>query len=253
MEAQKKNGRLRNGLSEFLQPVSLGIFVGIAFLVVPELIGAIKLLGQSVVTFLDTLARAEENADLSQMPYGTYLSQIDIDWIGLKNQLEQWLSNQSGMIVDQVMSAVSSAAGGLVTAFIGLVFSIYALARKESLKGQICRLIRTWLPQKFGNALIHVSSVCNTTFHEFIVGQVTEAVILGTLCTVGMLILRIPYAPMIGALVGITTLIPYVGSGRRHNRWQFIRPPWNAAGRSHRIGGIFFAERSDDDARKSRS
>lgn len=112
MEAQKKNGRLRNGLSEFLQPVSLGIFVGIAFLVVPELIGAIKLLGQSVVTFLDTLARAEENADLSQMPYGTYLSQIDIDWIGLKNQLEQWLSNQSGMIVDQVMSAVSSAAGG---------------------------------------------------------------------------------------------------------------------------------------------
>ena len=84
MEAQKKNGRLRNGLSEFLQPVSLGIFVGIAFLVVPELIGAIKLLGQSVVTFLDTLARAEENADLSQMPYRTYLSQIDIDWIGLK-------------------------------------------------------------------------------------------------------------------------------------------------------------------------
>ena len=42
--------------------------------------------------------------------------------------------------------------------------------------------------------------------------QATEAVILGTLCTVGMLILRPPYAPMIGALVGVTALIPIVGA-----------------------------------------
>ena len=54
--------------------------------------------------------------------------------------------------------------------------------------------------------------MCNTTFHEFIVGQVTEAFILGSLCAVGMMLLRIPYAPMIGALVGVTALIPYVGA-----------------------------------------
>jgi len=39
-----------------------------------------------------------------------------------------------------------------------------------------------------------------------------EAVILGSLCAIGMLILKIPYAPMIGALVGVTALIPYVGA-----------------------------------------
>lgn len=39
-----------------------------------------------------------------------------------------------------------------------------------------------------------------------------EAIILGTLCAIDMLILRIPYAPMIGALVGVTALIPYVGA-----------------------------------------
>ena len=43
-------------------------------------------------------------------------------------------------------------------------------------------------------------------------GQKTEAVILGTLCGVGMAILRIPYAPMVGALVGVTALILYVGA-----------------------------------------
>ena len=36
--------------------------------------------------------------------------------------------------------------------------------------------------------------------------------ILGTLCTVGMLIFQFPYAPMIGAFVGVTALIPIVGA-----------------------------------------
>lgn len=39
-----------------------------------------------------------------------------------------------------------------------------------------------------------------------------EAIILGTLCMIGMVILRIPYAPMVGALVGVTALIPVVGA-----------------------------------------
>ena len=49
-------------------------------------------------------------------------------------------------------------------------------------------------------------------FRQFIVGQTTESGILGTLCDIGMEILRIPYAPMVGALVGVTALIPYVGA-----------------------------------------
>ena len=91
-------------------------------------------------------------------------------------------------------------------------FSIYILANKEKLKRQISRLIRVWLPKKFGEWSIHVASVCGRNFKLFVAGQTTEAIILGTLCAIGMLILRIPYAPMIGALVGVTALIPYVGA-----------------------------------------
>ena len=57
----------------------------------------------------------------------------------------------------------------------------------------------------------------NNSFHNYIVGQCTEAVILGILCTIGMLILRLPYASMIGALIAFTALIPvagaYIGAG----------------------------------------
>lgn len=101
---------------------------------------------------------------------------------------------------------------GVYEFFIGLVFSIYILADKETLKRQTLRLVRVWFPKRFGRSIIHIVSVCNRSFRNFIAGQAIEAVILGTLCTIGMLILRLPYAPMIGALVGVTALIPIVGA-----------------------------------------
>lgn len=90
--------------------------------------------------------------------------------------------------------------------------SLYILGSKDKLKAQFTRLIRAWLPEGAGGYLIHVASVCNTTFRQFIVGQTIEAVILGLLCSMGMLILRIPYAPTIGALVGVMALIPIAGA-----------------------------------------
>ncbi len=54
--------------------------------------------------------------------------------------------------------------------------------------------------------------VANESFSSFIVGQCTEAVILGVLCTIGMIIFRFPYATMTGAVVGATALIPIVGA-----------------------------------------
>lgn len=190
----------------------MGIFVGVSFLVIPELIEAVKLIAEIAVTALDTLAQLEESTDLSQMPLGEYLTKIDVDWVGLKNQLEQWFSDRGGAVVNQAVDAIGTVVGNLVTFFIGLVFSIYGLANKELLKKQFCRLIRVWLPHKIGESLFHISSVCSRTFRHFIAGQATEAVILGTLCMIGMAILRIPYAPMIGALVGVTALIPIVGA-----------------------------------------
>ncbi len=60
-------------------------------------------------------------------------------------------------------------------------------------------------------------AVTNDCFRRYIIGQCTEAVILGVFCIFGMLVLRFPYAVMIGTLIGFTVLIPiagaYIGAG----------------------------------------
>ena len=57
-----------------------------------------------------------------------------------------------------------------------------------------------------------VAAIFDDCFHRYIVGQCLEAVILGVLCIIGMLLLRMPYATMIGTLVGFTALIPIAGA-----------------------------------------
>lgn len=190
----------------------LGIFTGVAFLVLPEIVNAVRLVAQIILSCIDQATFLEENIDFSDFPFGEYLEQIDIDWAQLKINLQEWIMSQRDVLLKQAAGTVSSMATGFMNFFIGLVFSIYILANKEKLKTQIRWLIHAWLPKKLGVSLIHIVSICNVSFRNFIAGQATEAVILGTLCTVGMLILRLPYAPMVGTLVGVTALIPIGGA-----------------------------------------
>ena len=208
-----KHKKAKRPLAIFLSLVFvLGIFTGVAFLVLPEIVGAVRLVAQIILSGIDQATFLEENIDFSTFPFGEYLEQIDIDWGQLKLNLEDWTMSQRDVLLKQAAGTVSSIATGFVNFFIALVFSIYILANKEKLKSQATRLVHAWLSEKLGVSLIHIVSICNVSFRNFIAGQATEAVILGTLCTIGMLILRLPYAPMVGALVGVTALIPIVGA-----------------------------------------
>ena len=190
----------------------IGIFVGIAVLVIPEFTGAISIVVTSITGAMEQLAELDSSTDFSQMPFAHQLSILDIDWLSLKAQLENWIQKISTMILDGTANALGSLASSLLDGVVAFVFSIYILANKETLARQISRLARVWLPNRFVNHMGHICTVSADVFRQFIVGQTTEAVILGTLCGVGMAILRIPYAPMVGALVGVTALIPYVGA-----------------------------------------
>ena len=208
-----RKAKLRRPLAIVLSiALVLGIFVGVAFLVIPELADAVSIVISTVMDGMDQLAELKSTADYSKLPFGERFAQIDIDFLQLKTSLNEWLKQLGGIIVDGAAGALGSFASAAVDFVIGLVFSIYVLANKEKLKRQIVRLIRVWLPEQFGIWIVHVASVCGKNFKLFVAGQTTEAVILGSLCAIGMLILRIPYAPMIGALVGVTALIPYVGA-----------------------------------------
>lgn len=190
----------------------IGVFAGVAMLVIPELVGAVSVVVSSITGGMDQLAALESSGDLSELPFAQILADLEIDWISLKKQLVDWIERLSSAILNASANVLSSAAASVLDAVVGIVFALYILANREKLLRQLSRLARAWLPDRFTDTMGNFCIVSYGIFRQFIVGQTTEAVILGTLCGIGMAILRIPYAPMVGALVGVTALIPYVGA-----------------------------------------
>lgn len=180
-------------------------------LVVPQLADCFQLIFAELPDAIDALILYAEELNLLSEDL---LAQIEaIDWKSRIEQIAQVLLTGVGGIVQ----TISSVASGIVTAFLSIIFSIYLLLSRDQLHGQVRRLMGHYLPGKWNEKISYVCAVLNDCFHRYIVGQCTEAVILGGLCTLGMFLLRLPYATMIGALIAFTALIPvagaYIGAG----------------------------------------
>ncbi len=136
----------------------------------------------------------------------------DFDWKTAITNAANIVMTGVGGAVGVAVSAVSSVASIVVTLFLATVFAIYLLSGKEKLAGQIVRMSRTYLGDKVTDRALYVLTVLDESFHAFIVGQCTEALILGALCFLGMMILGFSNALTISIMVGFTALIPIAGA-----------------------------------------
>lgn len=187
----------------------------VILLIVPQLGSCIQIIIAGVPEVMKTVLAFVDERDLLSEEIITNLESIDWkSWIG---QIVQVVTTGLGNVVDIMLSAVTSVLSWVVTAFISLIFSIYLLSGKEKIGSQCWAVMERYLPEKTTDKIRYVLAVFNDCFHRYIVGQCTEAVILGILCVIGMAILRLPYALMIGTLIAFTALVPiagaYIGAG----------------------------------------
>ena len=194
------------------------IIAGIIILIVPQLINCVKLIVQQAPKGVELLLKNE--TIVKYLPASVY------DW--LANWREKltdpafWSDItakavaflKTGIVKSggKITSALSSTASTIGAVVIGIVFAVYFLACRESIGRNLNRIASNYLKPKWKDALFHYGSVFNDCFHKYIVAQCLEALILGSMCLVGMLILRLPYAPMISAMVCLMALIPIVGA-----------------------------------------
>lgn len=187
----------------------LGVIVGVVWLVIPQLIEAGKIVVET--------ARITLN-DFSEINSGKYISKSFIsilqnfDYSEFFKSIEGLIQDIGIDVMNGAIGTVGSFLGGIIDFFVAFVFSVYILLSKEKLKRQSCRVICAWIPKKISDWLIHAIGIASNIFRNFVAGQTIEALILGLLCMVGMIIFRIPYAPTIGVLVGVTALIPVFGA-----------------------------------------
>ena len=178
----------------------------IILLVIPQLVDCIQLLAKDLQLFISTVSARLKN--LHPLSDELFAALSGINWEETISKGLQMLTSGLGSVV----SIASSLFSGVITGFMSFVFSIYLLAGKKSIASEFRALLTCYTPPAFRQQLSHVLTVASRCFRGYIIGQCTEAVILGVLCILGMLIFRFPYAVMIGTLIGFTALIPIAGA-----------------------------------------
>ncbi len=114
-------------------------------------------------------------------------------------------------VFPQIFSFTSTVGSALSSTFFGLILSIYIVSERHHLAKQATRMIRAYAPKKAQTHIFSVSKISSFVFTKYIVGQLTEAVILGVLCFIGMSIFQFEYAMLISVIIGVTNIIPIVG------------------------------------------
>ncbi|MEE0945796.1 MAG: AI-2E family transporter [Acutalibacteraceae bacterium] len=188
----------------------LAVIALVIGLVVPELVSCIQVIIEKLPTAIgNSITRLSEVEFISDE---LIASLREINWQQRITDILGFATTGVGSVVSMVISSVTAVFSGVVTGFLSLIFAIYFLIGKVRLIGQVKKVCKHYLKDGIYKKISYTVKVINDSFHRYIVGQCIEAVILGVLCTVGMLILKLPYATMIGALIAFTALIPIVGA-----------------------------------------
>lgn len=188
----------------------IGIITLVITMIVPQLIDCIQVVIKGVPPVLEFWIEKIDHIEWVPEDIIDAISFQDLE-SRIVQMVEIFISGIGGAM-GFLFTALSSAFSSIATFFIGLIFSIYLLLGKDRLQGQCRRMFKTYLKESWYEKIQNILHVFNDCFHRYIVGQCLEAVILGSFCTIGMLILRLPYATMIGALIAVTALIPIAGA-----------------------------------------
>lgn len=203
-------GPVRRGVCLLLAFLCVGVILtALALLVIPELIDCAELLMATVPGTLQSISAAVAESDLASPELAQWLN--GLNWQELIEKAGGVLLSGFGSVAGMAAEVIGSMISITFNSLMALIFAVYVLAGKEQLGRQAKTLARKYLKKSWREKLVHVLAVVEDCFHNYIVGKGADAVVLGVMCAVGMLIFGFPFAAVVGTVVGFTALIPVIG------------------------------------------
>jgi len=122
------------------------------------------------------------------------------------------LVTQVGDGAVQVVGHVMNITAWIVNFFLALIAALYMLLTKDNIIALIKRLLRLFMNDTTYSNTVSYAQKSNGIFYTFVRAQFLDACILGTLATIILAILGVPYAVTFGIILGICNMIPIFGS-----------------------------------------
>lgn len=178
----------------------LGFLFAVVFMMIPSLRESGEEFIRNVPGYTEKIGHWWSDTVRFAQRYNIVLPEYTINTDLLIEKITAFINNEGSGIFTVTWGAATSILSGLVDVLLAFVFA------------HMKRLAVTVLPQRKAQRLLSIAALTNQTFTNFVSGQLTEAVIIGVLCLLGMLILGILYAGAVSAFVAVTALVPIFGA-----------------------------------------
>ena len=203
--------------------VTLGVIVILIAVIMPQLTATVAEVASQLPDYINSVVQWLRDFLSGFGITVDALEDFSVDWEQVFSDLTTYLKEGSANVSESAASAGSSVVstvtdvGGSVIStvmntFLGLIVAVYVLAQKERIGHFMKRCIDAFLPHRASSAISRIASMASETFSNFVAGQFTDSCILGVLCYVCMRIFRFPYPEVISVVIGVTSLVPMVGS-----------------------------------------
>jgi predicted PurR-regulated permease PerM len=189
--------------------ILIGLIVFLIYKLVPQIIENIN----NIVYFI-----MEGNVDIAQIvtdikgKIDNQYVQFAADYVleaseSVRNIINDALRSISALLMHLVANIGSST----VTIITSFIINIYMLVEKDDILARGKRLIFAYFDEQNSRKILHVLTRANEIFKSFLNGKLLDSSLVGIICIIAFFIFKIPYAPLMGTIIGAFNIIPYFG------------------------------------------
>ena len=214
---EKFSGEKWDGLRRALALIITLLFTIIiisllVYMVVPQLAVSIGQLIKQIPAGIKSLTEWADKEFSSKPIIQQMIDGFAKDWQSILEKLMGYMKKAINSALEGGINAITGIVSGLISFIVGFIFSLYVLVQKEKLGDQAKKIVYALFSKEMADEIMAVAKMSSRTFANFISGQCMEAVILASMFCVSMTIIGLPYAMLIGLLIGVMNLIPIVGA-----------------------------------------
>ena len=196
----------------FSEIIMLAVIAALIYLIIPQLYSSIETIVVNSPTYIDNGTQWLTKL-LEDYPE---IEEYAVQALGDMNEfLANWLKNTVlpglGNLITNVGAGVYYVVMAVYNLIIGIIVSVYMLGSKETFKANAKRVMYTLFSVETVKKIFDGLDFTDKTFMGFINGKILDSAIIGLICYIGCVLLRMPYALLISVIVGVTNIIPFFG------------------------------------------
>ena len=196
-------------ISEIVLLILLTAFV---LLILPQLYSSIETI---VVNSPEYYSRMSEWVELKLEDHPEVEQYVAQALESLSNQVIDLVKNRllpsMGNVITSVTTGVYAAFRGIYNLIIGIIVSIYILSNREMAKAGFRKVLYSIFSVETCEKIRSGILFTDRTFMGFLSGKLLDSAIIGLVCYIVCVILKMPYALLVSVMIGITNIIPFFG------------------------------------------